>query len=79
MTTLRTWWKLTTEHTEQLKTSRVQTLKNRLDRVEEWHELLTKEASRDFSLFSRLKQIRKVRNQIQQQLNSIYNYDTLSN
>jgi hypothetical protein len=77
MLTLRTWWKLTTDYNQELKTSRVQTLKNRLAKVEAWHEVLTKEASKDFSLFVRLKQIRSVRLQIQQQLNSIYNYDTI--
>ena len=79
MITLRTWWKLTTEYNQELKTSRVQTLKNRLAKVEAWHEVLTKEASKDFSLFVRLKQIRNVRNQIQQQLNQVYNYYTVKN
>ena len=77
MITLRTWWKLTTEYNQELKTSRVQTLKNRLAKVEAWHEVLTKEASRNFSLSARLKQTRYLRLQIQQQLNQIYNYDTI--
>ena len=60
-----------------IKISRVDSLKQKLAKVEEWHSILTKEASREWHLMLKLHKARALRSKIQQQLNEIYNYETI--
>lgn len=60
-----------------IKLSRVESLKRRLTRIEHYHDLLLKEASRNFNLITKVHQSRLLITRIQQQLNNIYNYERI--
>lgn len=60
-----------------IKISRVESLKRRLERIERYHDELLKEASRNFNLITKVHQSRILIVKVQQQLNQIYNYDTI--
>ena len=60
-----------------IKVSRVDSLKQKLAKVEEWHSILTKEASREWHLMIKLHRTRLLRDKISQELNRIYNYETI--
>ena len=60
-----------------IKISRVESLKQKLAKVEEWHSILTKEASRDWRLMTKLHRTRLIRQKNSNELNRIYNYETI--